>query len=489
MRILLSTLFVVVWLYPSLALSQGVAMEELLDSVVKSHPLFSRETRAVDIEAQSLHRAQAMKDWNLTSSVSYAYQEPAGEDLFLPVSSHSMGFELGLERRLWSTGGRFAFSFGEAYVDQDLPFLDFGEVSIQAGVPYYYQTQAYVTYSQPLWQNWGGDLDRLEYELAEFSVELTTLRALENQERFLLNVGIGYLDWALYLQQSAIISARLDLAEEELTQVRRRREMNLVEEVDVLRAVDAVHSALEAVVRIDARYRSKQAELAEISQRDDLYRLAPKYDLYEMTELPDAEWAATQMRERSRILRALDVAKEQLERQLAAARSIHDPDLSLDMGYGIRQEDDRFLDALAVSEPDAFVALNLRLPLGRRQAKSDIQKLELLILQVEDEAREIEIQLESTLRSLLIEIDRLAEVLDLDRQRIESARQKAAEELRLYSQGRGQLTFLISARDDVQRAELNLSQNAAVYQKLLLQYRELMDKLFEEEKTGSDLDM
>lgn len=462
---------------PCASLAQGVTLADLLQTVREGHPLFGRESRAVEIEATSRERALAAQDWNLISRAFYAYQEPPGEDLFSPSSVHGSGINVNLDKVFYNTGGRLSVKVSHSYIDQDLPFLDFGADPFRAGLPYYYQTEAYLTYSQPLWQNRGGTLDRLEYELADFSVELARLRAAENQEGFLLEVGLRYLDWAAYLEQSAIVKARHDLAQEQLSQVRRRRELNLVDEVDVLRAVNAVHSGEEALVRIEARYRAMQAELAEIAQWQDLYDRAPAHDLYGLSNVPESDDAVAQLRQRSRLLRSFAVAGRQLKRRLAAATGLYDPDLSLDVGYGLRQQDEGFADALGVSEPDAFVALSLSLPLGRRQAKSDIESLQLGILQVEDLAREAGIQLESTLRSLRIEVERIEEVLRLDERQIESARQRAQEELRLYNQGRGQLAFVISARDDVARAQLNRSQNALVYQKLLLRYRELMDEL------------
>ena len=60
---------------------------------------------------------------------------------------------------------------------------------------------------------------------------------------------------------------------------------------------------------------------------------------------------------------------------------------------------------------------------------------------------------------------------------IESSKRKTAEELKLYNQGRGQLTFVIQSRDSEQNAGLTYAKNALTYQKLLLQYRALTDQL------------
>ena len=82
------------------------------------------------------------------------------------------------------------------------------------------------------------------------------------------------------------------------------------------------------------------------------------------------------------------------------------------------------------------------------------------------------------MRNLLISIKEMEKVLVLNQEQIESAKAKTREELRLYNQGRGILTFVIQSRDNEEQAKLTYAQNAANYHKLILQYRALMDELF-----------
>jgi outer membrane protein TolC len=68
-------------------------------------------------------------------------------------------------------------------------------------------------------------------------------------------------------------------------------------------------------------------------------------------------------------------------------------------------------------------------------------------------------------------------VLKLNQEQIESARQKTEEELKLYNQGRGDLTFVIQSRDNEENAKLTYAQNSIFYHKLILQYHALLDEL------------
>jgi len=49
--------------------------------------------------------------------------------------------------------------------------------------------------------------------------------------------------------------------------------------------------------------------------------------------------------------------------------------------------------------------------------------------------------------------------------------------LKLYNQGRGDLTFVIQSRDNEENAKLTYAQNSTLYHKLILQYRSLLDEL------------
>ncbi len=91
--------------------------------------------------------------------------------------------------------------------------------------------------------------------------------------------------------------------------------------------------------------------------------------------------------------------------------------------------------------------------------------------------RNIALQLEANVRSLLIQITEIEKVLALNREQIDSSKKKTEEEFKLYNQGRGQLTFVIQSSDNEQNARLTYAQNAKLYHELILRYRALVDEL------------
>jgi len=119
-------------------------------------------------------------------------------------------------------------------------------------------------------------------------------------------------------------------------------------------------------------------------------------------------------------------------------------------------------------------------PLGNRTAKADIEKVNLQIKQINEEIKNVEIYLEATLRSLLIQINEMEKILTLNQAQIKSAKDKTDEEINLYNKGDGNLTFVIQSRENEVNSKLTYTDNTTFYQKLLLHYRALFDELFPE---------
>ncbi|MCK4251372.1 TolC family protein, partial [candidate division WOR-3 bacterium] len=330
----------------------------------------------------------------------------------------------------------------------------------------------------PLLQNFGGRLDRLNYELSQYDIDFTEIQVLENQEGFVLDLGLNFLDWTLLSEQKRIANERLNLAQEQLQQTRRKRQANLVDKVDVLRTEDAARIANQNIVLIQSQFKSKQAELAVLAQSQEIYNLNPEFDLYTLETLPTLDDAVSQLKEKSRILRALGVRREQLSHLSKGYTETKRPQLFLSIGTGLQSGDEEFSNSFDLDKPDVLVALDFHYPFGNRTAKSDIAKTDLELIQIEKDIENVSLNLEAGVRNLLISIKEMEKVLVLNQEQIESAKAKTREELRLYNQGRGILTFVIQSRDNEEQAKLTYAQNAANYHKLILQYRALMDELF-----------
>ncbi|UCF78361.1 MAG: TolC family protein [Candidatus Eiseniibacteriota bacterium] len=460
------------------AVVQAVTLEAFLEAASKNHPLFAKEAMSVEIEETRRQRYLGAEDWVITSSPYFLHQKPVGSSAFASERVDLLSLNAGAERAFWRTGGRLSVSVSSDVADQRFPEIELPGFSIPLGPERFYQHRIYAIYSHPLLQNYRGKLDRLEYELAEYAVDLSAIQSLEEQEGFLLDLGARFLEWTLLSEQSRIAADRLRLAEEQLQQTERRRRANLIDEVDVLRAEDAVRIARQSTMLIESQWKSKQAELAVLAVWQEIYYAAPEYDLYELADLPSPEQAVSVLTVRSRLLRTLATLREQLLHQRAGLVEAARPQLFLNVGAGLQGGEDEFGESLLLDKPDLLVGAELRVPLGNRTARTDIQVSDLQLERLELEMGQVALDLEAGVSSLLIQIEELRAVLALNLEQIESARKKTEEEERLYNQGRGELTFVIQSRDNEESAKLRYAQNAATYQQLVLHYRALMDELY-----------
>lgn len=481
MKVSVFSSIVLISLSVRISYAQNITMKDFFESVQKTHPFFVKESLSAEIEMKKQERLLGSQDWIISSSPYYMYQKPVSSGLGYPEEISMVAGNVALEKVLWSTGGRFSLSWTSDYTDQTIPDivipLSPQDIVIPAGPAKSYANKAYLTYSQPLLQNFGGKLDKLEYELSQYNIDFVKIQTLENQEEFVLDLGMRFLDWVLLTEQNWIAKERLALAEEQLKQIERRWAANLVERVDVLRAEDAVRIAKQSIVLIESHWKAKQVELAVIAQVKELYDLSPEFDIYTQQTLPELDEAIVQLMESSRILNALNVRRDQLSHLVEGYRETKRPQLYLSVGAGLQDGDEELGNSLGFDKPDVFVALDFRYPLGNRTAKADVAKTELELRQTDKDTENIALELESGAKNLLILIKEMEKVLVLNQEQVESARMKTKEELRLYNQGRSDLTFVIQSQDNEEIAKLTYAENAVSYQKLVLQYHALMDEL------------
>jgi outer membrane protein TolC len=468
------------------AFSQTITLEDFLDSVHADHPFFKREALSSNIEQMNRTRFLGNQDWIVSSTPFLRHQEPLETNPFVPKTIDSFGFAVGADRTFWKTGGRLSLSWSTDFTDQETRDIIIpGIVTIPSGPARFYQHGIFATYSHPLLKNRGGRLDRLGYEVTGYAVNATELNSLENRENFLLDIGLRFIDWVLFTEQIRIAEERLRLAEEQLNQVERRFKANLVDKVDVLRSEDAVRIAKQNILLLESLWKAKRAELATISQNGRIYDYKPVFDLYATKMLMPVDEAVSKLMNDTRSIRSLDLIGEQLVHQRKGFKNATRPQLDVSVSAGLIEGDNSFGESLTLEKPDFTLGVQLIYPLGNRSAEADVEKIDLQIRQLENDIRNTRLELESAARNLYIQTQEMEKVLALNREQIESAGRKTDEEIKLYNQGRSQLTFVIQSRDNEENSKLIYADNAALYHKLLLQYAALMDELLPEDSANA----
>lgn len=452
--------------------AQGVTMDAYLNSVQGNHPFFAKEGLSGEIQREQQRSHLGDEDWVINANPLYHHRERREGSAFAAEKQDNISASVGAERLFWSNGSRVSLTYDYNRLNQrfEQPIGTIDEHAM--GVT--------LTYSLPLLKNKNGILNRLNYELQSYNIDLAEVVARENQEDFLEENGQLFLQWVFVTEQHRIASNRLSLAEEELDRTERKRNSRLAAEVDVLRARDAVIAAKQAVQRINVQREAITIELATLSSRSDLLDAKPLFDLYTTGLLPSNALALSKLQTESRLLKAIDIQLAQLEHQRIGMENELEPELDLVVSGGLRRDDSEFFDSAKIDQPQYSVGLNFRYPLGQRRANSNVSKARLQQQQLRFERSNLSRQLEAVLRNTLVQLKEYVLVLELNREQIEMARLRTEAELKRFNQGRSELTFVIQSRDNEQNAQLIYAENALNYQRLLLRYASLTDSLLKE---------
>lgn len=447
-----------------------ITLEDYLEEAIKNHPSFVSAELSVEIEKKQGESLLGEKDWSYAVGPYYSYLgEESAASMFDDTieAAHSMGAEGGLNKPIWPTGGNIGFLFSSGHSNLNGTYEDYK----------YYKQKVGVAYTQPLLQNFGGRLSRFDYEQSGYEVDYTRLSSLESREGFIFDFAELFLSWVELAEKIRISGEDYDFAREQLDQIKERYDDNLAERVDLLRAEDAAFIYEQNLLVLESQLKAKQAELAVFSGMEEIYQAEPEFDLYSLKDLPEIQPALSGLKQRSRALEVMDIYIDQMQHRRRGLLEQKKPQLDLNLSATLSEGDEELSESFMINKPDGFVSIELSAPLGNRSVKAELEKVDLEIKQLQKDKEGLEISLEADLRSIIIQIREMEKVLALNRRRIESAEEKREEELKLYNQGKGELTFVLQSRDNEENAKMVYVENSCLYHLYLLQYRALMDEL------------
>lgn len=470
LRNLISNSFATLVLVAGVAGADTIKLESLLERAVERHPLIKSEEALVRIAEARRESLLGFQDWTTSLTAQTSYNESIGIGLPGEIADdRGVYIEAALKRASWSNGSRLEVRARSGF-STVTPRLGSQNLS-------QYRNEVGMTYSMPLMRNARGILDRLAYDLAEYEIEMTKLTADEKKEDFLLEIGQRYIQWAQYVERIRIIEERRQIAEEELQTAENRFAQNLVEKVDVLRAEDSERIARQSKVLETAEMRGTAIELSVLLDDEALMQSEPEHDLFSLQSPPTEDRIRQAVREETRVIREMNLALEQLQRQEDSLRNAEKPDLDVFVSASVKDGEEEFTSSLGYDQPEVVMGMSWSRPWGSTSAKADLLRSRHETFRLKQRIEVVRRQLESTALSIQQQMIELLEVIELNKAQIESANQLTTEELMMYRQGRGDLNFVLQSRDNEANARLLYTRNAATYQLLNLQLKAVLDQL------------
>ena len=477
MKILLILLMI-----PLLALSlsaedqKTISLDQFLALVRKSHPAIKKEKLESEIRKSERDSLAGKKDILVNLTPSYTYAKPVAEPGmgdFTPSKTTSYGLKMSATKNFWLTGGQLSLSLENNRTDYTTKDVFTGEDSSKNN----YGQKATLTYFQPLLKNFRGVLDRLNYDLKNYDIEIAKLQADENNEAFILDLSTKYLEWSLLHEQKQIAQKRIKLAQNSLKKNRRMRKNNLVDKMAIYRSEDEVNLAKQSFAEIQASWKAKQSEIAIISDSKEIYSLSPFSNSVNIELVPKYSVVMNKWFSKSRLLKIL----KQNKKKLFHARNGYEnnllPDLGLQFSGTLQDQKTSFSDSLKSKKPELYTGFVFSMPLGNNASENDLKGINLQIKKLDLEISNISRKMKSELSQVLIRLEEYKKILLLNKKQLIIAKKKTVEELKKYRQGRGDFFYVIQNRDQEYNAKYTYAQNNYTYQLLLLQYKALMNEL------------
>ena len=330
-------------------------------------------------------------------------------------------------------------------------------------------------YVKPLLQNRDGLNDLLAVDVASIDLLANQVNLLEQAESFLASKLTKLIDLALKQELEKLYMFQLELSKQQLDLAEEKFSNSLIDKSSLLQEKDTYVKANQQWLQSSRELnilRQEMASLINVKKSE----MVVQFDLFEEQSIMRVD--PTIFLKNSRSMQKFDFDKSKLQRQLESYENKTMPNVNLNMGIASQAEDDKYFSSFGNRDFSWNIGVDISYPLGVRKELLDVERTEISMSQLDAQRRETEINSEQQISYLLAQIDLLAELVDISLEQGELANQKVIEEKTKYDDARGQKNLLIAAQKSANLARLSNVQAAASYQKIIIDYREVTDQLF-----------
>ncbi|BBB22659.1 conserved hypothetical protein [Abyssogena phaseoliformis symbiont OG214] len=332
-----------------------------------------------------------------------------------------------------------------------------------------------IDYVHPLLKNANGINDQLNTDLSNIDVQISRLEVAEQQKVFTLAQLKKFINLAYAQERLMISNQRLDLATQELILVKQKFTMSVVDKADVLLQEDAYQSAKQQQLQTRQDLNFLRHEMAIILDID-FSNVRAEFDLYQRYTTNDDN-LKQYLLTNSRVLKIADLNQDLLKRQLKSDKSNSKIQLDLKLGISSEGENSRYTDSISNQSPSWNIGLDFSYPIGGTQAKSTIEKTQIKLARAKEQKQEQLLNIHAKANALKQKIQYLVEILESNIMQIKIAKARTKEEKRRYNNANSQASFVISAQNNEQSANLNHIQVAKNYQQSVLDFKATIDQL------------
>ena len=439
--------------------AQAISEREFIERLKATHPFFEQQALSSQIKQVEKRLTTANEDWIIAIDGNYKNENASDISSIASIYKKldTTSVDISATRKIAESGSDITFK--HVWTDKDKDGVDIA------------RNRFSLDYTYPLLRNRDGVNDQLDGDVAQIAIEKNTLERLEQEEDFILKKLKRFVDLAYAQEQQLINERRLALAGQELNLVKQKFEASVVDKVDVLLQEDAYQRAQQQLLQAQQDLILLRHEIA-ITLALNFDQVVANTDLYKIYSAKEV-WLLAD----TRALKITALDQKTLKRQLFSFKNESQAKLDLNLGLASEGENSSYSNSLENQSATWNVGLDWSYPLGGVKSSNNVKKAEIKLARLAQYKREQLLELNVQATILKEKIKLLIQMLKSNKKQISIAMARTVEERGRYANGSGQASFVISAQNNEQNAQLGYAQVATNYQKAVLDFKATIDQL------------
>ena len=436
---------------------QAINEREFIERLKATHPFFEQQALSSQIKQVEKRLTTANEDWVISINGNYKNENASDISSSTYNKLNTTSADVSATRKIANSGSDITFK--HVWTDKDKDGVDIA------------RNRFSLDYTYPLLRNRDGVNDQLDGDVAQIAIEKNTLERLEQEENFILKKLKRFVDLAYAQEQQLINERRLALAGQELNLVKQKFAASVVDKVDVLLQEDAYQRAQQQLLQAQQDLILLRHEIA-ITLALNFDQVVANTDLYKIYSAKEV-WLLAD----TRALKITALDQKTLKRQLFSFKNESQAKLDLNLGLASEGENSSYSNSLENQSATWNVGLDWSYPLGGVKSSNNVKKAEIKLARLAQYKREQLLELNVQATILKEKIKLLMQMLKSNKKQISIAKARTVEERGRYANGSGQASFVISAQNNEQNAQLGYAQVATNYQKAVLDFKATIDQL------------
>jgi outer membrane protein len=436
--------------------AQAISEHEFVERLKSIHPFFEQQALSSQIKQVEKRLTTANEDWIVAIDSNYKNENASDISSSTYNKLNTTSVDVSATRKIANSGSDITFKHTWKDKSKDVDTT---------------RNKFSLDYTYPLLRNRYGVNDQLDGDVAQIAIDKNTLDRLEQEENFILKKLKRFVDLAYAQEQQLINERRLVLAEQELNLVKQKFAASVVDKVDVLLQEDAYQRAQQQLLQAQQDLALLRHEIA-ITLALSFDQVVAKMDLYKAYIAKDMQSLSS-----TRVLKITTLDQKTLKRQLRSFKNESQAKLDLNLGLVSDGENTNYSNSLENQSTTWNVGLGLSYPLGGVKSNNNIKKAEIKLARLTQYKQEQLLDLNVKAVTLKEKINLLMKMLKSNKKQIAIAKARTVEERDRYANGSGQASFVISAQNNEQNAQLGYAQVATNYQKAVLDFKATIDQL------------